>query len=101
MYNYVMLNGRLTKDVEIQTVGEKEKATITLACQREFKNSDGKYDTDFIDITVWGPLATFTKENLHKGDMFFVKGRLTQGQNGQCYVVGEKIISISPKKEAE
>lgn len=98
MYNCVMLVGRLTKDVVIQ---EKEKATITLACQREFKNSDGKYDTDFIDITVLGFLANFTKEHFHKGDMLSVKGRLVQDPNGQCYVVGEKIISISPKKEAE
>ncbi len=95
MYNYVMLIGRLAKDVEIQAVGEKEKTVLTIACQREFKNPDGNYDTDFINVTVWGPLANIAKEHFHKGDALSVKGRLTQGQNGMCNVVGDRVLLIS------
>lgn len=51
--NIVLLMGRLTQDVEVKEYPTGNVARITLAVRREFKNSDGVYDTDFIPVTLW------------------------------------------------
>ncbi len=53
MLNQVVLVGRLTSDLELQdTDSGKRRTFLTLAVQRTFKNIDGEYDTDFVDIVL-------------------------------------------------
>ena len=54
MHNLVYLIGRLVSDPELKTTeNNKEYTTITLAVQRNFKNQDGIYETDFIKCSLW------------------------------------------------
>ncbi len=77
MYNYFMLIGRLCADAEITELPEgKRVCNLVLAINREFKNQDGEYDTDFIKISVWDFLADVASNNLKKGRMVGVKGRV-------------------------
>lgn len=110
MLNQVILVGRLAGDVETKELeGGKKIAYITLACPRSYKNVDGVYETDFIDITLWEGIATNTAEYCKKGDIVGIRGRLqtspyekedgTKGYRKE--VVAEKITFLSSKKASE
>ena len=77
MLNQIVLVGRLTRNI---TVNESDSgikvATIPLAIPRSFKNSDGTYDTDFVDCVAFDQIANNTSEYCEKGDIVGVKGRI-------------------------
>jgi len=66
----------LTKKPIIQKNEGKMSCHITLAVKRQFKNSDGIYETDFINCTVWNVIAEKVCEFCDKGDLISVKGRI-------------------------
>lgn len=75
--NQVVLVGRLTEDpTVIETENGKKYTTIILAVQRPFKNTEGKYETDFIRCVLWNGIASNTSEFCHTGDTLGIKGRL-------------------------
>lgn len=81
MMNQVVMVGRLVREVEVKELESGKKvANITIACQRPYKNSDGEYDTDFIDVVLWDAVASNTKEYCNKGDLLGVKGRLQSSE---------------------
>ncbi len=77
MLNRVILIGRLVRDPELRyTSGGAAVANFTLAVDRPFVNRDGARDADFIDIVVWRKLAETCANNLSKGRLVAVEGRL-------------------------
>ncbi len=77
MYNYLMLVGVISKDIELKEVAENKKVVhLDLAVTREFKNSEGTYDTDFLKVTLWDFLAELASETLSKGSRVGIKGRI-------------------------
>lgn len=81
MLNQVIIVGRLVREVELKELESGKKvANITIACSRPYKNSDGEYDTDFIDVVLWDGVASNTKEYCNKGDLLGVKGRLQSSE---------------------
>lgn len=87
MLNKIVLQGRLTGDFELRhTQSNTPVAGGTLAVQRSRKDAGGKYQSDFVDIVLWGKLAETAHTWFHKGDMCIVSGRLEsrdwQDKNG-------------------
>ena len=77
MLNQIVLVGRLTKDIVVNKSDKGIKvATLRLAIPRSFKNSEGVYDTDFIDCVLFDSVAENTSEYCKKGDIVGVKGRI-------------------------
>ena len=77
MLNKVVIMGRLTRDPEIRhTQNGTAVASLTLACDRDFKPKSGEKETDFIDVVVWGKTAEFAANYFTKGRMVIVEGRL-------------------------
>lgn len=77
MLNVVTLMGRATMDAELRRTGSGlAVASFTLACERDFANSEGEKGTDFIDIVAWRNTAEFAAKHVTKGRMFAVTGRL-------------------------
>ncbi len=77
MLNKVVLIGRLTKDPEVRyTNANTPVASFTLAVNRNFKNKDGNYDADFINIVAWRKLAELCSSSLHKGSLIAITGRI-------------------------
>lgn len=110
MLNQVVLVGRLTKDVELkETEGGKKYANITIAVPRSFKNSDGEYETDFIETILFDSVATNTSEYCKKGDIVGIKGRLQTSsydkEDGakvfKLEVISEKVTFLSQTKKGE
>ena len=106
MLNQVVLVGRLISDLEIQeTESGKRRTFLTLAVQRSFKNIDGEYDVDFIDIVMWDSIAENTVEYCRKGDVIGIKGRLQastyETEDGTkkkvTEVIAERVTFLSSK----
>lgn len=77
MYNKVILIGRLTADPELRfTPSGVAVAKFTLAVNRIYSNKQGERETDFIDVVLWRGLAETCANNIKKGHMVAVDGRL-------------------------
>lgn len=76
--NRIFLVGRLTKDPEKKVFEESEKVMtrFVMAVDREYKNSSGEKQTDFIPIVLWGKRADIASEYLKKGDLIGLCGKL-------------------------
>lgn len=79
MANKVFLMGRLTKDPDMRGEGTNLVARYSLAVDRRFKDNDGNYQTDFINIVVFGKGAEFAEKYLKKGTKVVVTGRIQTG----------------------
>jgi single-strand DNA-binding protein len=101
MLNQIVLVGRLVSDPQInETESEKKVCTITLAVPRSYKNIDGEYETDFIDITLWQNIAEQTSEWCKKGDLIGIKGRIQtymKDDNKITQLIAEKVSFLSSK----
>lgn len=77
MLNQSAFIGRLTKEPELQTVGEKQISVVKfiLAVDRP-KYGDAKPQADFIPVTAWRGTAEFVARNFCKGKQVYVSGRL-------------------------
>lgn len=77
MLNKIILIGRLTRDVETrQTQNQKKVGRFTLAVDRPYTNEKGERDADFIPVVTWGKLAEICVNNIGKGRLVAVEGRL-------------------------
>lgn len=71
--------GRLTKDPEVRGEGTGLVARYTLAIDRRFKDSDGNYPTDFINVVTFSKGAEFAEKYFTKGMKVVVTGRIQTG----------------------
>ena len=108
--NNVILVGRLTQNPEVIEIENNRKVTsVILAVNRNFKNSDGIYETDFIRCILWNGVASTTTEYCHVGDVIGVKGRLQTSkyddENNKTHyvmdVVAERVTFLSTNKKQE
>lgn len=108
MLNRIVLIGRLTKDVDLRfTASGKPTANFTLAVDRPYRNQQGEKEADFIRIVTWGKLAEICANNLTKGRLVGVDGRLQirsyDGNDGQrkyiTEVVAETVKFLDRAKE--
>lgn len=76
--NSVQLIGRLGKDPEVKTFGDKKKATFSIATSDSYKNQKGEKveDTQWHNIVIWGKLAGVAEKYLKKGQEVCIEGRL-------------------------
>ncbi len=109
MINTVMLVGRLVRDPEIIEHENGNKVSrITLAVSRKFKNSDGVYETDFIDCILWNNIAKNLNEYCSKGDLIGIRGRIQiysyekEGVKRKITeIIAENITFLSSNKSSE
>jgi single-strand DNA-binding protein len=77
LLNKVVLIGRLGADPELRyTPNGTAVCNFTLAVQRDYTNSQGERDVDWVDIVVWRKLAEVCANHLEKGRLVAVDGRL-------------------------
>lgn len=110
MLNQVILVGRLTRDPEvIETENNKKVSNICLAIPRTYKNEEGVYDTDFIDVSLWNGVAENTAEYCKKGDIVGIKGRIQSRppekeevhKKHSLDIIAEKVTFLSSKSKED
>ncbi len=107
MINNVTLVGRLTKDPEMKYVNEISLCQFNLAVDRNYKSAGGEREADFIPIKAWRGLAETCVNNLSKGRLIGITGRLQTSswemENGQrgyrMEVVADEVTFLDQKRE--
>lgn len=93
----VILLGRITQDLEVrQTQNGVACLQFTVAVERNFKNANGEYDTDFISCVAWRESAEFINRYFGKGKMIAIEGQLRsrtyEDKNGTKHYVTEVYV---------
>ena len=75
--NKVILVGNLCKDIELRyTTNGNATMSNTLAIKNDFKNANGEYDSEFVNVVFWKQNAEFLNKYAEKGNKLLVEGRL-------------------------
>lgn len=78
--NKVILVGRITKDAEMKVSANGTKiCRFTLAINRNYKNSQGNYESDFVNCVSLNKTAETMKNYVKKGDCIGVSGEIRTG----------------------
>ena len=91
MLNQVILVGR---------IAAVEDDEIVLAIPRAYKNEEGIYETDMINISISDKLSDNAKEYLNVNDLVGVKGQVV-GANGMIAIAATKLTFLSSKVNKE
>lgn len=96
MINIVTLIGRLTRDAELRyTPSNIATAQFNIACNRNFKNTNGEYDADFINCVMWREQAerfcNWTKKGMLVGITGRIQIRSYEGNDGKRVYVTEVV----------
>lgn len=97
MINTVALTGRLTRDPELRYTGSGiAVVSFNLAVNRSFKNANGDREADFIQCQAWRKTAELIANNLHKGSLIGVEGRIQtrtyENNDGNTVYVTEVVV---------
>lgn len=97
MINRVVLVGRLTRDPELKyTANNVAVASFTLAVNRQFTNSQGEREADFINCVIWRKAAENFVKLVHKGSLVGIDGRLQtrnyENKQGNRVYVTEVVV---------
>ncbi len=97
MINRTVLIGRLTKELDLRyTNSGAAVASFTLAVNRQFTNSDGEREADFINCVIWRKAAENFANFTHKGSLVGIDGRIQtrsyENQDGNKVYVTEIVI---------
>ena len=87
----------MTKDIEIRyTQNQKEVGNFDLAVNRNYKNANGEYDTDFFKCIAWENLAKTIQTYTSKGSQIAIEGRVEnrtyQANDGTNRYVTEVVV---------
>lgn len=104
MLNKVVLQGRLTKDVELRhTQSGKAVASFTLAWSEKYQDQERKL---FLPCVAWGGTGEFVCKWFRKGDAIIVEGKLStrdwtdsKGNNRQTIELTVTEVHFAGKKE--
>ena len=97
MLNNVAIVGRVVRDLELKEFEKGCVCNFTIACQRTYKNADGIYEADFIDMSVYNESAKRFVENCVKGDLVAVTGRLKTDsyKNSEDKTIYKTLVQVS------
>lgn len=77
MINRIVLMGRITHDLELrQTPSGNVVVAFSIAVERNFKDQNGEYQTDFINCVAWNKTAEHICRYFSKGRMIALEGNL-------------------------
>jgi single-strand DNA-binding protein len=107
--NKIMVIGNLGRDPEMRfTPTGKSVTNFCVACNRSWKDAEGNLhtETDWFNVVAWGNLAEFAKQNLSKGNLVYVEGRLqtrkwqdSEGhQHKSVEIIAREIITLNNKQ---
>lgn len=109
MINNITLQGRLTFNPELRSTPTGIAVTrFQVASDRPYKNKDGEYKADFIDVVAWRKTADFVSKYFKKGDMINIVGRIEtsnyvdkDGNNRKSVYIRAQEVSFGGSKKEE
>jgi len=109
MLNSVKLLGKITKEPKvIETKNGKQFISLEMSTRKPYKNHNGRYDRDFIDVVTWNTVSPFLLNDMKKNDTILIKGRVntyTREENGvnikKQNILATKISLVSKNQSRE
>lgn len=104
--NVVILNGRITRDIEIREIPNGAHVTeFSIAVRRETKEDVA----DFINIQAWRQQADYLGDHAHKGTMISVVGKYREDkyidrdgvERRKVYIMADRVEILSQPKDAQ
>lgn len=104
MINTFIVEGKLKEISEIRETDKGIKfSRVTLDIERNFRNSEGFYDKDTIEVELWRGTAEICCENSKEGDVLSIQGRIQSSKlktnEGKPFIaykfVAEKVSFLS------
>lgn len=93
MINLSIVEGRLTKDIELRyTQNNKAHTNFTVACNRGKDQQGNDLGADYISVSAWGNWAEMASKWFKKGDGIIVIGRNTTRNYDDPNVAGRKVF---------
>ncbi len=75
--NKVILLGNLCRNIEVRyTTTNKKIIKNVLAVRNDYKEKDGTYESQFINVSFWGNLADYIEKYANIGSQLLVEGRM-------------------------
>lgn len=106
MVNKGIYSGYLTADPELKVTENSKYCDFCIGIKRNYKNKNNEYDSDFVNLKVWGKSAEKLCENSKKGEYIscvaHVESSKYINKENQTRYVTELIVdelSIKPKEK--
>lgn len=111
--NKVILSGNICKDIELKYTANNVAVLMnTIAVRNDYKNKDGKYDSQFINFVAYRNNAEYLSKYTSKGSKIVLEGKWNnrnyKKQDGSTVYVSEMIVervellsSVTTTKPAE
>ena len=93
MMNYYVVIGRLT-----DTKKDGKNLIVKLAVNRQFKNIDGVYETDFINCGIAGGLLKSVLDYCKRGDLLGIRGHIESLDGNNIMLQADKVTFLSSGK---
>ena len=87
----------MTNKPILEEKGDKVYSKVTLATPRNYKNINGEYDIDYIDVVLFNKIAQSCVEYCKQGDTIGIRGNLQRLKDKILEVHAEKITFLSSK----
>lgn len=88
----------LNQVVVVGRIYSMENGKLVMAVPRSFKNENGEYDTDYIEVRLSKSIEENVSTYCEIGDLVGIKGRLESDLN-RMSVVAEKVTFLSSRKK--
>ena len=88
----------LNQVVVVGRIYSIENGELVMAVPRSFKNENGEYDTDYIEVRLSKSIKENVSTYCEKGDLVGVKGRLESSIN-KMQVIADKVTFLSSRKK--
>ena len=108
--NKVILSGNICKDIELKyTTNNIAVAINAIAVRNDYKNKEGKYDSQFINFVAYRNNAEYLSKYANKGSRILLEGKwnnrkYTKQDGTTAYVnevIAERIELLSSVKNTE
>ena len=95
--NKIILSGNICKDIELKYTSSNIAVVMnTIAVRNDYKNKNGKYDSQFINFVVYRNNAEYLSKYAAKGSKILLEGKWNnrnyKKQDGSTVYVNEVII---------
>ena len=100
--------GRVCKDLELRyTQSGTPVCSFPVACDSDYRDQSGQYETYFLNIVTWNKTAEFVTKYFSKGSLICIEGRVctrkytdNNGDNRTVTeIVADKVYFAGGKKE--
>lgn len=103
--NHVVLVGKLKEDPKVsENSSSYKKVTLVVSVRRNFRSSEGIYESDDFQVSLWRGMAEEIIHNAKCGDVVSIKGRFqannyVKPESQQRYynveIIAEQIVILN------